>query len=201
MKGLCTKGQDPNVRIKKYKEIMPPELCEDRIMKFLVEQGFFFAPASAKYHGSYVGGLFDHSFNVTYALSSLTDELYLKWSRPISPFIIGMFHDLCKMDNYVLIFEEETKDMKSGGAEIRRFVDHFQYNHELYLTGHGDKSVMLASQILSLTDEEVMCIRYHMGAFTDKEEWSNYTRAVHKYSNVLFTHTADMIAAHVWEVE
>ena len=38
---------------------------------------------------------------------------------------------------------------------------------------------------------------YHMGAFTDKEEWQDYTRAIHRYPNVLWTHQADMIAAHI----
>nr|DAJ44414.1 MAG TPA: hypothetical protein [Caudoviricetes sp.] len=42
-----------------------------------------------------------------------------------------------------------------------------------------------------------MCIRYHMGAFCDKSEWNDYTRAVHKYTNVLWTHQADMLASHV----
>ena len=42
------------------------------------------------------------------------------------------------------------------------------------------------------------CIRYHMGAFIDKEQWNDYTRAVEQYPNVLWTHTADMIASHVY---
>lgn len=49
----------------------------------------------------------------------------------------------------------------------------------------------------ALTVEEIMCIRYHMGAFCDKSEWNDYTRAVHKYTNVLWTHQADMLASHV----
>lgn len=49
----------------------------------------------------------------------------------------------------------------------------------------------------ALTEEEIMCIRYHMGAFCDKSEWNDYTRAVHKYTNVLWTHQADMLASHV----
>ena len=44
---------------------------------------------------------------------------------------------------------------------------------------------------------ELNSIRYHMGAFTDKEEWRDYTCAVHRYPNVLWTHHADMIASHV----
>lgn len=68
---------------------------------------------------------------------------------------------------------------------------------DILLKGHGDKSVMLLSQFYTLTEEEVMCIRYHMGAFTDKSEWNDYTRAVHIYPNVLWTHQADMLASHV----
>ena len=36
-----------------------------------------------------------------------------------------------------------------------------------------------------------------MGAFTDKSEWNDYTRAVDQYPNVLWTHQADMLASHV----
>lgn len=36
-----------------------------------------------------------------------------------------------------------------------------------------------------------------MGAFTDKSEWNDYTRAVNLYPNVLWTHQADMLASHV----
>ena len=73
----------------------------------------------------------------------------------------------------------------------------WEYNPDTLLKGHGDKSVMLLSQFYTLTDEEIMCIRYHMGAFTDKSEWNDYTRAVSQYPNVLWTHQADMLATHV----
>lgn len=73
----------------------------------------------------------------------------------------------------------------------------WEYNPDTLLKGHGDKSVMLLSQFYTLTDEEIMCIRYHMGAFTDKDEWNDYTRAVRNYPNVLWTHQADMLASHV----
>lgn len=50
---------------------------------------------------------------------------------------------------------------------------------------------------MTLTEEEIMCIRYHMGAFVEKEELRDYTGAVHRYANVLWTHQADMLASHV----
>ena len=45
--------------------------------------------------------------------------------------------------------------------------------------------------------EELSCIRWHMGAFDDKENWNYYGAAIENYPNVLFTHTADMIAARI----
>ena len=39
---------------------------------YLEEAGFYTSPASTKYHGSYEGGLCDHSMNVYY---SMLDEL------------------------------------------------------------------------------------------------------------------------------
>ena len=150
--------------------------------EYLTANGFFTAPASTKYHGAYDGGLFDHSMNVMIKLCGLTDKLDLKWERVQSPYIIGFFHDLCKIDNYI------------GANGL------YTYNDKTLYKGHGDKSVLLLSSLTCLTDEEVACITYHMGSFTDKEKWSDYTEAIHKYPNVLYTHMADMMAAHITEV-
>ena len=46
-----------------------------------------------------------------------------------------------------------------------------------------------------------MCIRYHMGAYTDKKEWSYYGNAVRECSGVLLTHMADMLASHVDDMQ
>ena len=76
------------------------------------------------------------------------------------------------------------------------------YNKNKLLPGHGDKSVMMAQQIMAVTagglaNEEMYCIRWHMGAFDDRKNWSCYSAAVKKYPNVLYTHTADMIASQI----
>lgn len=154
---------------------LPSDFC-----KWLECSEFFYAPASTKYHGNYEGGLFDHSFMVMNTLVDLTRHNNLKWQRDGSPFIVGLLHDLCKIDQY-----------KLGEAG-------YEYNTDTLLTGHGYKSVMLISEHMQLTEEEVMCIRYHMGAFTEKEEWRLYTRAVNQFPNVLWTHQADMIASHIY---
>lgn len=167
-------------------------VVSDDMMNYLMAYGFFTAPASTKYHGNHEGGLLEHSYMVTKFLLTLTQDNHLTWKTPRSPFIVGMFHDLCKIDQY----RHPASRLIVDGVSV---MDSFkwEYNPDTLLKGHGDKSVMLLSQFYTLTDEEIMCIRYHMGAFTDKSEWNDYTRAVRNYPNVLWTHQADMLASHV----
>lgn len=157
------------------------------LKNFIETSDFTTAPASTKYHGVHTGGLLEHSVNVMYTLCKLTENNHLYWERPESPIIVGLFHDICKVDMY--------KRKKVG----EMYYYSYEYNNETLFKGHGNKSVMMLASLIQLTEEEVACIRYHMGAFTDKEEWNDYTRAIHKYPNVLWTHHADMIATHIME--
>ncbi len=170
-------------RIKQYIEFMGD--FDYFGYKNLDALGFFTAPASTKYHGAYEGGLFDHSLAVAGELCHLTDRLGLAWDRPESPFIVGMFHDLCKVDNYVWDIETER----------------YKYNPDIIIPGHGEKSLVMYMKCNYLTDEEIACIRWHMGAYeTDTKLWEYYGRAIEKYPNVLYTHTADMIASKIMGV-
>ena len=91
---------------------------------------------------------------------------------------VGLLNDVCKCDDYMLHNRKWT------------------YNKHK-MNGHGDKSVAMLIGHVDLTEEEKYCIWYHMGAFVEKEEWNDYTAAVKKYPNVLYTHTADMIASQI----
>ena len=169
-------------RKKIYAEFMPKFLSDMYYITMLDEVGFFTAPASTKFHGAYEGGLFDHSFSVAKYLVELTEKLGLKWIREESPYIVGMFHDFCKCGLY------KAKADGSG----------YDYNTGLIIPGHGERSVILVQRFFDITDEEIACIRWHMGAYeTDTSLWKCYNAAVMKYANVLFTHTADMYAAKV----
>lgn len=143
---------------------------------WLIDKGFTTAPASTKYHGAFGGGLYEHSCNVTRELLHLTDCLNLEWQREESPWIVGMFHDLCKIDAY----------------KLNEFG--WTHNEDSLIKGHGDKSVMLLSQFMWLTEEEIFCILYHMGAY-ETDNWKQFDLAIKKYPNVLYTHTADMLAS------
>lgn len=175
------------------------------MLDWLVNKGFFKVPASTKYHGAHEGGLYQHSASVMKFLVQLTKDNDLHWQDERSPYIVGMFHDLCKIDQYIprwgvkeeLELTESTLLNKPNPTRFTNTIVGYDYNPDTLLKGHGDKSVMLLSQFYRLTEEEICCIRYHMGAFTPKEEWNDYTGAIHKYPNVLWTHHADMLASHV----
>lgn len=172
--------------IKDFRKFMLNRVVDPiRLSNLLDELGYFTAPSAISHHSNYTGGLYDHSKQVATELQNLTDGLGLRWVRSDSPIIVGMLHDLCKCDDYVLTDE---------GVWV--------YNKNKLLSGHGDKSVIMAQQVMTpaqggLTDEEMYCIRWHMGAFDDKEKWQCYSAAVKIYHNVLYTHTADMIASQI----
>lgn len=134
------------------------------MLDWLARKGFFRSPASTRFHGATEGGLYRHSASVMRFLVQLTKDNGLHWQRKISPYIVGMFHDLCKIDQYRCERQENTIL--------------WEYNPDTLFKGHGEKSVMLLSQFFQLTEEEIACIRYHMGAFTPEKEWNDYTRAV-----------------------
>lgn len=169
----------------------------DEFMNFLLNEGFFTAPASTKYHGAYEGGLYDHSAAVYKQLRDLTIKNNLKWKRPESPFIIGMFHDLCKYDQYLKVFDE-TRNINGTGIVINPTGSfHYTHNRNTPLTGHGSKSVMLLSQFINLTEEELLCIRYHMGAY-ETDKWHELDLAIRNSNGlVLWAHLADMLASKV----
>lgn len=187
-------------RLQEFRDIMSRTGCPLEVIEGdLKALGFFTAPASTKYHGAYEGGLFDHSLEVTNSLVELTEKLGLEWSHKRSPYVVGMLHDLCKCDNYVKV-NETTTWVDCYGYTVTEESDdyHYEYNKRLIIPGHGDKSVIMVMKYFDLTDEEIACIRWHMGAYEkDPKMWEYYGRSIERYPNVLYTHTADMIASKI----
>lgn len=146
--------------------------------------GFFEAPASSKYHGAYPGGLAEHSLSVALNLRDLTSKMKLKWvGGRRSPIMVGILHDVCKVDQY---------EMTAVGGYI--------YKEGSIFSHHAEKSIamILSSGCIYMNEEEVACIRWHMGAYEkDTNEWKYLNNAIHKYPNVFWTHVADMMASHL----
>lgn len=185
---------------------------------YLRSTSFYEMPASTVFHGNHAGGLFEHSAAVFESLSQMTEELNLTWDRPESPYIVAFGHDVCKIDAYTMRDPgwEVLSDDGYGNIEVRCKYCGFPYDYKdeycpkcdahmgiwvhnpKHPRGHADLSLKMLSEAgIELTDEEKACIRWHMGAFDDVQNWSNYTEAIRKFPNVLWTHTADMVAAHI----
>ena len=72
----------------------------DKLLDFIVKSDFFTAPASARYHSAYEGGLCDHSLNVydclvEYLNSPAAKENFGFSYSDESIAIVSLLHDLC----------------------------------------------------------------------------------------------------------
>ena len=168
-------------------------LGRHEIYEWLASTSFFDMPASHNQHGAFPTALAQHSILVAYNLLRFTVGNRLSWKNPESPLLIGLLHDACKIDGYVI--------NGNGGHCVAAFDSggwNISYNNGQLFPGHGEQSVLkLLSAGIRLTDEEIACIRYHMGAFTDKSEWEYYKAAAKKFSNVLWTHQADIVTSYI----
>lgn len=161
---------------------------------------FFTAPASAKFHGSYAGGLCEHSVNVydclrDYLERPRTAELYGLEYSPETVAIVALLHDLCKIGCY----KPGTRNVKNEATGQWDKVPTFFYEDPLPY-GHGEKSVYIISGFMRLTREEAMAIRWHMG-FSGAEDKNLVGKALEQYPLAFALSVADMEATYFLEGE
>lgn len=116
----------------------------DNLMDWLEnETNFFSSPASTRYHGSYEGGLVEHSLNVFNQLLFEMDTMVGKGWEDIYPMetvaIVALFHDLCKVGQY----RETEKWRKNSDGEWESYLA-YEYDPEQLTMGHGAKSNCLS---------------------------------------------------------
>ena len=145
----------------------------DKLLEYLLspQSDFFIAPASTRFHGSYSGGLVEHSVNVYYCLKDYLSrtrvkELYQLEYTEESIAVAALLHDVCKINCY----RPGTRNVK-GEDGVWRKVDTFEYEDKMPY-GHGEKSVYIISGFMKLNREEAFAIRYHMG-FSGTEDIRN----------------------------
>lgn len=192
--------------VKRFKKIVTENIERDGIenlMEWLEhETDFFTAPASTRYHGSYEGGLVEHSLNVYDRLVwEMENTVGAGWQELYSPetvAIVALFHDLCKIDRYVLT-EKWRKD-ENGDWEA---YEAYEYNKEKAEMGHGAQSVFYLQKFIQLTEFEAQAIFWHMGAY-DISPYATLGACseTFKWNPLSFlTHRADMAATYVTENE
>ena len=174
----------------------------DKLLDFICSPSsdFFTAPASARYHSAYEGGLCEHSINVYECLVNYLDrdvcrEKYgLNYSEE-SIAIVALLHDLCKMNIYKVSYRNAKNE-----AGVWEKVSYYEFDDNLPY-GHGEKSVYMISPFMKLSREEAFAIRYHMGFSNTENQMAtnNVSKAFELYPLAFALSTADMEATYYIE--
>jgi hypothetical protein len=171
----------------------------DKLLEYMLSKAsdFFTAPASTRFHGSYEGGLAEHSLNVYNCLRD-----YLNRERVKSLYgldyddetvaIVSLLHDICKINCY----KPGTRNVKDERG-VWQSVPTYEYDDRLPY-GHGEKSVYIITGFMKLTREEAFAIRYHMG-FSGMEDKRSIGDAFQQFPLAFALCTADMEATYFIE--
>ena len=172
----------------------------DKLLEYLESPAsdFFTAPASARYHSSYEGGLCEHSLNVydclvSYLKSDRAKQFGFEYTDE-SIAIASLLHDLCKIG----VYKKGFRNVKDERGAWQR-VDTFEYDDRLPY-GHGEKSVYIISGYMRLTREEAFAIRYHMG-YSSTEDPRNVSAAFEMFPLAFALSTADSEATYFVETK
>ncbi len=184
--------------VKIYKENITREGA-DKLLEYLLsdKSDFFTAPASTRFHGSYPGGLVEHSINVyeclkDYLSRDRVKELYNMDFSDETIAIVSLLHDICKVN----IYKPGTRNVKDENG-VWKQVPTYTFEDKMPY-GHGEKSVYIINGYMRLTRDEAFAIRYHMG-FTGVEDVGTVSNAFEMFPLAFATATADMEATFYLE--
>lgn len=188
----------------------------------LIDMGFLEAPASTTHHLAIPGGLAEHSMNVGETLCDLVNKTQALVPRSAC-YIIGLLHDLCKLDIYdfddtgELVWHPHTQSdaVEEFGAERADWI-------------HGPLSRLRAKRLIETTPIACLnndrglktrvldAIEFHMGLYdpemrindpSDVDAVACASRLRYRFLKacdndrlVQLTHLADLYATHVIEV-
>lgn len=176
----------------------------DKVLEYLRNSDFYYAPSSSKYHSNYQGGLLDHSILVLSvamklreAMIKMKPELEVRLSVE-NVIVSALLHDVCKISFY----KPKNKWKKD---ENDNWITYLGYDIEdTFPIGHGEKSVILLQWLgLELTVDEMLAIRYHMGLWSDSTDYGDpnrtYFRAVSMCPLLTIIQNADFMTSNLLE--
>ena len=170
----------------------------DKLLDYLCQSDFFIAPASARYHSSYDGGLASHSVNVYHCLRDYMSRDRVKATYGLdcsdeTIAIVSLLHDVCKIGCY----KAGVRNVKENG--VWKQVPTYNFDDPMPY-GHGEKSVYIINGYMRLTREEAFAIRYHMG-FSGNEDKGSVGKSFEMFPLAFALSTADMEATYFLESE
>lgn len=178
--------QQKNRFIQIARENISREGLED-LLDWLEKSDFYKAPASSKYHGSYEGGLCEHSIDV-FEYAKRVVALYDGEINMESLAITTLFHDVCKVNMYKL----EMRNKKIDGAWVE--VPFYTIDERFHFGGHGSKSVYQVQYYMKLNPDEAAAINSHMGFAPGGDSIRDASNAFAQYPLAWLVHVADEAA-------
>ena len=167
----------------------------EEVIQFLEKSDFYKAPASTRFHGSFEGGLLEHSMKVYEILKHKVKNSVLDLNvSDDTLIIIALLHDICKVNFYKV----DYRNAKNERGEWEK-VPYYTVDDTIPY-GHGEKSVMMITEYMKLTVEEKYCIRWHMGFTEPKEAYNTLGQAFKKFPLALILHEADLEAAYFYNI-
>lgn len=167
----------------------------EAVIQFLEKSDFYKAPASTRFHGSFEGGLLEHSMKVYEILKHKVKNSLLDLNvSDDTLIIIALLHDICKVNFYKV----DYRNAKNERGEWEK-VPYYTVDDTIPY-GHGEKSVMMITEYMKLTVEEKYCIRWHMGFTEPKEAYNTLGQAFKKFPLALILHEADLEATYFYNI-
>ena len=169
----------------------------DDLLKWICSSDFFTAPASTRFHGSYPGGLAEHSLNVYRCLSKIVGGYPEENISAETVAVTALFHDLCKVHCYKT-GTRNVKDESTGKWVAKEVYE----TDEQFPIGHGEKSCIILQWFLKkLSVDELLAIRYHMGGFdaSAKGGDGSISKAYTSCPLAVMLHMADLEATYLIE--
>ena len=165
------------------------------VISFLEKSDFFIAPASTRFHGNYEGGLAEHSLKVYEILKNKLDkkEIDINVNNDTIK-IVALLHDICKCNFYKV----EYRNAKNERGDWEK-VPYYTVDDTIPY-GHGEKSVMMLTEYMKLTNEEKYAIRWHMGFSEPKEQYQTLGIAFKKYPLALLLFEADLESTYFYGI-
>lgn len=190
---------------------------KDKLIDWLTEKSdFFSAPASAKYHSNYEGGLCEHCLNVFYSLEALVNTFASDWKYEKSEdgtqgsetciprydrdsiIIVGLLHDLSKANFYEKYFRNVKNEETNQWEKVEEYktID----AHDRFIYGnHEETSEFMVRSFIPLTLEESIAILHHMGGTGHDSSQTDLSIIYSKYNLACLLHAADLCSTFCLE--
>ena len=186
---------------------------KDKLINWLENSDFFYAPASTRYHSNFEGGLCAHSLSVYYSLEALCntfaseskyveledgskkEEITCKYDKD-SIIIVSLLHDISKANFY----EKYTRNVKNESTGKWESVEEYRVidsKNRFIFGNHEETSEFMVRSFLSLKLEESVAILHHMGGSGHDSSQTDLSTIYSKNGLAALLHSADLLSTFV----